>query len=198
MTPTPLTLADRNPGPMQSAAPAPSDISDPSPDQVLTYRLTARAVAQWLATRRAERRATRALVASALLAGVMGLQYLTGRLPVPAGRLPALAEAAVILILPVALALWTRRRALFRDALEEMPRPVTVQLEVWPDRLVERREDRPTPAVLRLRLLHGIALRRGHVLAQTDSARLIVPPEAFASTAARRAFAAHLAAKAGQ
>jgi hypothetical protein len=186
------------PGPMQTAAPAMSGISAPAPVQVFTYRLTARAVAEWLATSRAERRATRGLVASFLLAGVMGLQFLTGRLPVPEGRIPALAEAATILILPVALALWTRRRALRRDAAEEMPEPVSVRLELWPDRVVEHRDDRAQPTVLRLRLLHGIAERRGHVLAHTDSARLIVPPEAFASSAARRDFLAHLTAKARQ
>lgn len=185
-------------GPGQQTAPALDAVPDAIPEQILTYRLTAQNVAEWLATRRAERRTTRALVASALLAGVMGLQFLTGRLPVPAGRLTALAEAAVILILPVTLALWTRRRAVLRDAAEDMPQPVAVRLELWPDRVVERREDRPTPTVMRLRLLHGIAERRGHVLAETDSARLIVPPEAFASAAARRAFAARLSAKAAR
>lgn len=167
-----------------------------APVQVLTYRLTPEDVAAWIGSRRAERRAGRALVASALLAGAMGLQVLSGRLPVPPGRAFALAEAAVILILPVVLALWTRRRGYLAEAGRDLPAPVDARLEVWSDRLVLT-EATGKPQVVKPRLLHRLTVTRRHILGETDNTRLILPLTAFADRAAMRAFADRLQAQRG-
>jgi hypothetical protein len=167
-----------------------------APLQVLTYRLTTTDVAAWIGSRRAERRAGRALVASALLAGAMGLQVLSGRLPVPPGRAFAIAEAAMILILPVVLALWTRRRSHLAEAGRDLPAAIDARLEVWPDRLVLT-EAAGKPQVIKPRLLHRLSVTRHHILGETDSARLILPLSAFADHAGMRAFANHLLAQRG-
>ena len=170
--------------------------TNPGPLQVLNFRLTAKDVAVWIGSRRAERRAGRALVASAVLAGAMGLQVLSGRLPVPPGRAFALAEAAGILILPVVLALWTRQRGYLAEAARDLPAPVDARLEVWPDRLVLT-EGTGKPQVIKPRLLHRLLVTRQHILGETDNARLILPLSAFADRAALRAFADRLQALRG-
>lgn len=163
-----------------------------APSQVLAFDLTAQDVAAWIGTRRAERRAGRALVASALLAGVMGLQVLTGRLPVPPGRAFAIAEAGVILILPVLLAIWTRRRGHLAQARDSLPKPLTVRVEVWPDRLIVTEGDGAKPQVVKPRVIQRLTVTRRHILGETDAARLILPVTAFADAAAMRAFADRL------
>lgn len=167
-----------------------------APLQVMTYRLTPEDVAAWIGSRRAERRAGRALVASAVLAGAMGLQVLSGRLPIPPGRGFALAEAAAILILPVVLALWTRRRGYLSEAGRDLPAPVDVRLEVWADRLTVT-EAAGKPQVIKPRLLHRLTVTRRHILGETDNARLILPQSAFADRAAMRAFSDRLQAQRG-
>ena len=185
---SPLTTSD---GPALGEAPATSFINDARPDHVLTFTLTPRDVAAWISTRRAERRAGRGLIASALLAGVMGLQVLTRRLPLPPGRGFALLEAAVILMLPLGLALWARRRGHMAEASRDLPRPVAAQVEVWPDRLVVT-EGPAKPKVIRPRLLHRLTVTRQHILGETDAGRLILPVTAFDGSAAMRAFADRL------
>lgn len=155
------------------------------------YTLTSRDMAAWLTRTRAERRTTRGLYASAVLGGIMGLQFLTGRLPVPQGRAFALAEVAVILILPILLAYWVRRRHLSTQAQEMLPDPVAVHLERWPDRLIETRNE-GKPVLIRPRLLSWVVVTRDHVLGETETARLIIPRSAFATAEAMREFGAAL------
>ncbi|OYU16941.1 MAG: hypothetical protein CFE34_18330 [Rhodobacteraceae bacterium PARR1] len=163
-----------------------------APVQVLTFDLTPQDVAAWIGTRRAERRAARALVASALLAGAMGLQVMSGRLPIPAGRGFAWAEAALILILPVMLALWTRRRGHLAEAARSLPRPVATRVEVWSDRIVVTEGPTAKPQVVKPRLLHRLTVTRQHILGETDAGRLILPRSAFGDAAAMQAFADRL------
>lgn len=179
-------------GPGQGEAPAPSSLAGDTP--VLTYTLTAQDLAAALAHEKSEKRAGRALVASSLLAGLMGLQFLSGRLPLPPSPLAAWIEAAVILGLPVALAFWTRQQRLLRHARERMPVPVTARLTIHPDRLEETRSDRDRPVVLRPRLLTHLHLGRTHLLAATETAQLILPRAAFADRAAMVALAEQLQA----
>lgn len=165
--------------------------TEATPLQVLTYRLAPADVAAWIGSRRAERRAGRALVGSAVLAGAMGLQFLSGRLPLPPSRAFALAEAAVIFVLPVLLALWSRRRGHLAEAGRDLPAPVAAQLELWPDRLVLT-EGTGKPQVIKLRLLHRLEVTRFHILGETDTARVILPLSAFTDRAAMRDFANRL------
>ena len=163
-----------------------------APLQVLTFRLTPEDVAAWIGSRSAERRAGRALVASALLAGAMGLQFLSGRLPVPPGPFFALMEAVVILTLPVVLGLWMRRRGHLAEAAQSLPSAVDARLEVWPDRLVLTEGPSAKPQAIKPRLLHRLTVTRWHILGESDAARLILPRSAFADAAAMRAFADRL------
>lgn len=155
------------------------------------YTLTSRDMTIWLAHTRAERRAARGLYASAVLGGIMGLQFLTGRLPVPAGRAFAVAEVAIILILPILLAYGVRRRNLAAHAQDLLPAAVKVRLERWPDRLVETRDD-GKPVLIRPRLLSSLVVTRSHILGETETARLIVPRSAFETAQAMRDFGAEL------
>ncbi len=189
VVPSPLTTRD---GSTLGEASARSHRGVAEPLQVLTYDLTPQDVAAWIGTRQAERRAGRALVASALLAGAMGLQVLSGRLPVPPGRGFAWAEAAVILILPVMLALWTRRRGHLAEAARSLPHPVTTRVEVWSDRMVVIEGPESKPQVVKPRQLHRLTVTRHHILGETDAARLILPVSAFADAPAMRAFADRL------
>lgn len=163
-------------GPGLGEAPALS-IAETRPD-VLQFELTAQDAVAWIAGTRAERRSLKTLVASTFLASMMGLQVLSGKLPLPDATWARGAELAVVVALPMALALWVRRRGQLAKAHEMLPHPVTVTITQWPDRIEQVWDGKVT--TIRPRLLHRLQITRGHILGETETTHLIVPRRAFA------------------
>lgn len=159
------------------SAPADGD----SPLAVLRFKLTAADMAAWLAGTRSERRALKALIASTFLTSMMGLQVISGRLPLPDAPWARGSEFLVLVCTPMILALWVRYRGLLARGKDLLPDATTVTVSQWPDRIEQCFDDKNI--TIRPRLLHRLTVTRKHILGETETARLILPRNAFADSA---------------
>lgn len=74
-------------------------------------------------------------------------------------------------------------------AQRRVPDPVLIRLDVFPDRLVERR-DLAEPVVITPDRIAAVLMRSGHVIVATRRDVVIVPARAFADDTAMASFAA--------
>lgn len=177
----------------QSGARSPGlgEALDTGPIATLRYSLGADDLAAHLARTKRGRRQARGTLASAAFAGLMALNFLTGKLPVPDNGLGTALEIAAILGAPVALAIWKLRHDRRSEAREELPAPVDVTLQVFSDHAVEQRSDRATPLTHRARTSHRIHANRHHVAIESDRAVLVIPARAFSDRKAMTVLADH-------
>lgn len=162
---------------------------DDLPIATMEYSLVAADLAAFLARNRRGRRQARGTLASAFLASLMALNFLTGKLPVPKNPLGTALEIGLILGLPVAAALWKLRHDRMAEALEDLPVPVDVTLAIYNDRAVEQRSDKPSPVTHRPRTAHEVHLSRRSVTLESDHAVLVIPARAFPDPKAMRVLA---------
>jgi hypothetical protein len=159
------------------------------PQAVLTYTLTADDLAAHLATARAAVRRRWQSLFSAAFASIMALNFLAGKLPMPENPLLELAEMAVILAGPAALALWLLRRDNRSQAAELLPAPVEVRLDIYANHALEHRPDLTAPRRHRARTAQRIMATRRLFFLDSETASLVVPARAFADRAELTALA---------
>jgi hypothetical protein len=169
--------------------------ADPTraPIATLRYELQAADHAAFLAGTKSSRRRARGMLASAAFAALMALNFLSGKLPVPANATGAAVEIAAILGIPVGAALWKLRHDRMAEAAELLPAPVAVTVHVFSDHAIEHRADRTGPLTHRIRTAHDLRTNRHHVALESDRAALVIPARAFADRKAMAALAEHWA-----
>lgn len=166
-------------------------------DSVLHYVLDAQDALAWERVSPALRKRDRLALAASLFAGLGLLKLLSGQLEAVPG-LHSLPAAAILILLPALMALLFQYNDRYRRANARLRKPVVVRLDLSADRMVENREDQPSPLAWGGRSLRVLCETTDHVfLSFGREDVVIVPARAFATPAAKADFAARWRAKIG-
>ena len=157
---------------------------------VLHYVLTPEDVLAWERRSPKLRRRDRVALVAAAFAGIGLVKVIGGHMP-DLHLLHSLPMAFVVIALPILAVMMMQRRDLRRRVADRVSAPVGVQLEVAPDRIVERREDRRAVVAFGVAGLREVVVGTEHVFLSTGADVVIVPFRAFATPDARAAFVAH-------
>ncbi len=167
---------------------------------VLEYRLDLADALAWERRAPGPRKRDRMALAVGLFAGLGLLQMLSGRLETVPGlhSVPVAVGLLVLPVLLVAMVRWRDRRRRAEARIGEAEAGIGVRLEIWPDRLIEQRADRPAPLVVGARSLRHLRETGAHVfLAFGAEEVVIVPARAFATPEDKAEFAARWRAHGG-
>lgn len=164
-------------------------------ETVLHYTLDMADALAWERLSPVHRKRDRLALAASGFAGLGLLKLLSGQLEAVSG-LHSLPSAILLLVLP-GLGVWLlQRRDRRKRAALRVGAQVGTRLELWPERMIEHREDRDKPLVLGGRSLRMLVETKAHVfLAAGREDVVIVPARAFATPAAKADFAAYWRAK---
>lgn len=164
--------------------------SAPAGSGVLHYVLTPEDAMAWEVRSPRIKRRDRVAIGAGVFAGIGLVKVIGSNMP-DLPLLHSIPMAFVVIALPVLAVLWMQRRDHRKRAGQRVPRPVGVQLEYAPERVIERREDRRDVSGFGRSGLHELLETPAHVFLSTGADVVIVPARAFATPDAREAFVAY-------